>query len=146
MRRGRGAWVSTLRIFARRTDGSVAIEFAIIAPVFFAMLLGIASYGGYFWIAHNVQELANDAARAALPGLTASERQSLAQTQLTTELASYGVLDSKLASASYSGDTSGYTVSISYNAANSGFWAAAGLVPMPSSTVVRSASIKLGGY
>ncbi|HEY5336830.1 MAG TPA: TadE/TadG family type IV pilus assembly protein [Rhizomicrobium sp.] len=135
-----------LKNFARRTEGGVAIEFAMIAPVFFAMLLGIVSYGGYFWIAHNVQELANDAARAALPGLTASERQQLAQTQLTAELKNYGALDAKAASAIYNGDSNGYTVRISYDAASSGFWSAAGLVPMPSSTIVRSASIKLGGY
>jgi Flp pilus assembly protein TadG len=138
--------MSELQKFTRARDGNVAIEFAFIAPVFLMMLLGIVSYGGYFLLAHNIQELANDSARAALPGLTVAERQQLAQAQLTTELTDYGMLTPALASASYSGDTNGYTVSISYNASKSGFWAASALVPMPSSTIVRSATIKLGGY
>src|ERR1700744_4715711 len=110
------------------------------------MLLGIVSYGGYFWIAHSIQQLANDSARAALAGLTASERQTLAQATLTSEIADYQMLSGALAQISYSGDSNGYTVSVSYDASNSGFWAASGLVPMPSSTVTRTATIKLGGY
>jgi Flp pilus assembly protein TadG len=138
--------VSGLAKFALQRDGNAAIEFAFIAPVFFAMLLGIVSYGGYFFLAHTVQEIANDAARAAIGGLTASERQQLAQSSLSSDIAQYAILDAKSASVVYSGDTNGYTVSISYDASKSGFWAASGLVPMPSSTIVRSAAIKLGGY
>lgn len=126
--------------------GSVAIEMAIISPFLMAMLLGIVSYGGYFWLAHNIQELASDAARAALPGLTAAERQTLAQTQLNSDITSYGVLDKNAVTTTYNGDATGYTVSVSYNAAGSAFWAAAGFIPMPSTNIVRAASIKLGGY
>jgi Flp pilus assembly protein TadG len=132
--------------FASNDSGSAAIEMAIVAPVLMAMLLGIVSYGGYFWLSHNIQELASDAARAALPGLTAVERQNLAQAQLNSDIGSYGILDKSATATTYSGDTNGYTVSISYDASNSGFWAAAGFIPMPSTTIVRSASIRLGGY
>lgn len=132
--------------FAGDDSGSVAIEMALVAPVLMAMLLGIVSYGGYFWLSHSVQELASDAARAALPGLTAAERQSLAQAQLNSDIGSYGILDKSVIATTYSGDTNGYTVSVSYDASNSGFWAAAGFIPMPSATIVRSASIRLGGY
>jgi Flp pilus assembly protein TadG len=126
--------------------GSAAIEMALIAPVLMAMLMGIVSYGGYFWLSHNIQELASDAARAALPGLTADERQKLAQTQLAADIKSYGVLDKNAATTSYNGDGTGYTVSVSYDATNSAFWASSGFIPMPSPRIVRSASIKLGGY
>lgn len=126
--------------------GSAAIEMALVAPVLMAMLLGIVSYGGYFLLAHNIQELASDAARAALPGLTADERQKLAQAQLAADIASYGILSKSAATASYAGDNTDYTVSISYDASGSAFWAAAGFIPMPSPLIIRSASIKLGGY
>lgn len=130
-----------------RRDGNVAVEFALIAPVFLAMLLGIMSYGGYFWMAHSVQEIADDSARAALAGLTADERQTLVRTTLATEIAKYGTLNPAAATATYTGDAQGYTVAISYDASRSNgvFWAG-GLVPMPSSTIVRSATIKLGGF
>jgi hypothetical protein len=49
------------------------------APAFIVVLLGIMSFGGYFWLAHSVQQLANDSARAAVAGLNASERQQLAR-------------------------------------------------------------------
>jgi hypothetical protein len=38
------------------------------------------------------------------------------------------------------------TVSVSYDASNSPFWAMRGLAPMPATTVVRQATIRLGGY
>jgi Flp pilus assembly protein TadG len=134
--------------FWKGHSGNAAVEFAMVCPVFLVMLLGIMSYGGYFWMAHSLQELANDSARAALAGLTSDERQTLAQSTLASEIKSYGTLDPCAAIATYTGDAQGYTVSISYDASKSNgvFWATADLVPMPSSTIVRSASIKLGGF
>lgn len=126
--------------------GNAVIEFALVAPVFLMFLMGIISYGGYFWLAHNIQELANNSARAAVAGLTADERTALAQSSFDSEIADYGVLTPAKAHVLYDGDTENFTVSISYDAAASGFWAASGLIPMPSSTIVRSASIRLGGY
>ena len=40
------------------------MEFAIVAPVLVMLVFGILMYGGYFLMAHSVQQLANDAARA----------------------------------------------------------------------------------
>lgn len=133
--------------FLIRRDGNMAVEFALVAPVFLAMLLGIMSYGGYFWMAHSVQEIADDSARAALAGLTADERQTLVRTTLATEIAKYATLNPAAATATYTGDAQGYTVAISYDASktNGVFWTGS-LVPMPSSTIVRSATIKLGGF
>jgi len=130
----------------RETRGNAAVEFALVAPVFLMFVLGIVSYGGYFWLAHNLQELANDSARAAIAGLTSDERNSLAQSAFDSEVTSYGALTPSKAQVLYNGDQTDFTVSISYDASASGFWIADGLIPMPSSTIVRSASIRLGGY
>jgi len=126
--------------------GNAAIEFALVAPVFLMFVMGIVSYGGYFWLAHNLQELANDAARASIAGLTSEERSSLAQSAFDSEVSTYGALTPGNAQVLYNGDQTNFTVSISYDASASGFWVADGLIPMPSSTIVRSASIRLGGY
>jgi Flp pilus assembly protein TadG len=138
-------WVAGRRAMAE-SRGNAAIEFALVAPIFLMFAMGIVSYGGYFWLAHNLQELANDSARAAVAGLTSDERSQLAQSAFDSEVADYGALTPAKAQVLYDGDTQAFTVSISYDASASGFWIAAGLIPMPSSTIVRSASVRLGGY
>jgi len=117
----------------------------MIGPIFILMLFGIAAYGGYFWLAHSVQQLANDGARAAIAGLSQSERTSLAQSAVTSEESSYAAFTPSLMSVSETEQAQALTVTVSYNAANSGFWLWQ-IVPMPSSTIARSATIKLGGY
>jgi Flp pilus assembly protein TadG len=132
--------------FWRNRKGSAAIEFAFIAPALFAFLAGSVSYGSYFWMASSLQQLANDSARAAIAGLTDSERQSLAQSTFNAEIGNYGMLSPSLATVNYQGSSESYSISVSYNAANTPFWVAANFLPMPSTTIVRSAAVKLGGY
>lgn len=126
--------------------GNAAIEFALVTPLLLTFLLGIVCYGGYFWMSHSLQQLANDAARAAVAGLTAGERQSLAQGTFNSEIGTYSALSPSQATITYQGSSQAFTISISYNAANTPFWAVSGLIPMPSTTIIRSAAIKLGGY
>ena len=63
--------------------GSAAIEFALVAPVFLAMLLGILVYGLYFGLSHSVEQLAAQAARVSVAGLDDQERETLAEAYLT---------------------------------------------------------------
>jgi Flp pilus assembly protein TadG len=135
----REAWI-------RNSDGSAAIEFAVLGPLLTVMLLGIIAYGGCFWISHSVQQLANDAARAAVGGLSTAERQSLAQATLASEAPTYPNLTANLATLSESETGQIITVSIAYDASASVFWAMKNLIPMPPSTIVRQATIQLGGY
>ncbi len=130
----------------RSRSGAAAVEFAFVGPMMVVLLLGIMSYGGYFWLAHSVQQLANDAARAAVAGLSASERQSLAQATISAELPNYAFLTTSGMVTSVNTQTTAMTVSIAYNASQTPFFALGGLVPMPSSTITRTATIKLAGY
>jgi Flp pilus assembly protein TadG len=130
----------------RNRNGSAAIEFAFIAPSLFALVMGTVSYGGYFWMASSLQQLANDAARAAIAGLTDTERQSLAQSTFNSEITNYGMLSPSLASVNYQGSGESFAISVSYNAANMPFWVVSKFIPMPSTTIVRSAAVRLGGY
>jgi len=132
--------------FIRAKEGAAAVEFAVLLPLLTMMLMGIMAYGGVFWISHSVQQLANDAARSAVGGLSTAERQSLAQATLATEAPTYPNLTPTLASLSESESGQMVTVSIAYDASNSVFWALRSLVPMPPSTIVRQATIQLGGY
>jgi Flp pilus assembly protein TadG len=138
--------MSNRRLRSIDSRGNAAVEFAIIAPLLILFLFGIVCYGGYFWMAHNIQELANDAARSAVAGLTDAERRSLAQASLTNEIATYAVLNPALASVTYSGDAQFFTIAVSYNATSTPFWLLGQLLPMPSKVIVRSASIRLGGF
>ena len=141
-----GAAAGWPHFLSSRCDGNAAIEFALIAPVLICFLVGIVCYGGYFWLAHNIQELANDSARAAIGGLTSAERQKLAQQCLNDEIGSYDVLKSESVSVRYVEQASSFTVSIVYDASNSAFFKLAAFLPMPSSNIARSATVRLGGF
>lgn len=126
--------------------GASALEFAMVSPVFLLMLMGIMSYGGYFWISHAVQQVANDSARVAIGGLTTSERTSLAQGALAGEIGSYASLSAANAGVTVLDQNQMVTVTVTYDASKTPFWTLDRLLPMPSSTISRSATIRLGGY
>jgi Flp pilus assembly protein TadG len=132
--------------FALHRAGAAAVEFAVLTPIFLVFILGIVCYGSYFWMAHSLQQLANDSARSAVAGLTSDERQSLAQATFNTEIANYNMLNPALATVTYQGTTEEFAINVSYNAAQTPFWVAANLIPMPSTTIVRTAAVKLGGF
>ena len=135
-----------LRTFVRADKGAVLVEFAIVGPILIVLLFGIVAYGGYFWLSHAVQQVANDAARAAVGGLDSAERNSLAQSSLTSSIGGYAFLKAQAAQVSVAGDSTNLRVSSAYDASSAPFWAMKGLLPMPDSTITREASIRLGGY
>jgi Flp pilus assembly protein TadG len=49
--------------FRADTAGTSAVEFAMLAPLFILLLLGMVAYGIYFGASHWVQQIAADAAR-----------------------------------------------------------------------------------
>src|SRR5689334_2202188 len=70
-------------------NGASAVEFALVAPIFFALIFGIMIYGYYFLTLGLVHHIAYEAARASVSGLTDDERSSLAHaraSQLISEL------------------------------------------------------------
>ncbi|UAK26392.1 TadE/TadG family type IV pilus assembly protein [Sphingomonas nostoxanthinifaciens] len=128
---------------ASDTRGLAVLEFALVAPLLLTILFGIAGYGGYFWRAHAVQQVANDTARAALPGLTAAERQSLALAAFSIDLPAVG-LDPTRATATVAEANGIVTVNVSYDGSRDGFLNLS-LVPLPSKLIKRLAAVRLGG-
>jgi Flp pilus assembly protein TadG len=135
----------SLRSLLRSSSGSTVMEFAVVMPVFTVMAFGILQYGGYIWTAHSIQQLANDGARAALAGLTESERSQIAQTTVSNELTNYAPLSASMATTTETEANQTLQVQVSYNASNAWFWLVP-FIPMPSSSIVRSATIVQGGY
>jgi len=136
----RGFW----RALAAGRGGVAIVEFALVAPIFLLMLLGIIAYGGYFWRAHSLQQIANDAARASIAGLTAAEREALARAAVRSELAALTGLrpDSAVVGVSEASDT--LLVTLDYDAKQDIFFHLAP-VPMPAPLIRRTAAVRLGG-
>ena len=131
----------------RCRSGVAAIEFAIVAPVFFLMVLGLLAYAIYFGMVHSVQQLA--AARASVAGITADERAALARSNVANGLPNYPLLDpSKLtvAAAPSGSDPNLFAVDLSYDASGNTIFALEGIVPMPPRVIERQAVIRRGGY
>jgi Flp pilus assembly protein TadG len=137
--------IITDRRFRRDQSGATAVEFAFLAPVLIFMLMGITGYGGYFWMSHSVQQLANDAARAAIPGSTAAERATLATAAVAASAGDAELVPAKLSTEVIDRDGR-LTVAVSYDAAQSFAFAVRGVTPMPSDQIRRRASVQLGGY
>jgi Flp pilus assembly protein TadG len=76
-RRGRGLLASR----RGRETGGAALEFAVVAPVFLALVFGIVDFSRYAFSLISVRQAAAEAARAASMGRTAEEVQEIARTQ-----------------------------------------------------------------
>lgn len=128
---------------------AAAVEFALLFPLSIILLFGIIVYGSYLAVIHGVQQLAAEAARSSIAGLSDSERASLAQGYVTANVAYYPFIAperlSVSAAASPSDDTV-FVVTVSYDDSDSFIFSLPSVIPLPASTIVRSAVIPRGGY
>ena len=74
--------------FLHSDSGASAAEFAIVLPLFLLMFFGIIVFGFYLALVHGVQQLAAEAARSSVPGLSETERASLAQSYVSDNVRS----------------------------------------------------------
>ncbi len=133
----------------REDSGAAAVEFALVFPVALLFLCGLLAYGIYFGAAHSVQQLAADAARASVSGLSDAERTSIATAHVAASGASYPFLRSNRISVSAQAlpsDSSQFEVRVAFDSTDLPIWALSGLVPLPDKTITRVAIIKRGGY
>lgn len=128
--------------------GAAALEFAILAPVFLLMATGMLAYGIYFGAAHSVQQLAADAARTSVAGLTTDERASLVASFVADNADGYPLLDGGALSYAVGpepGDADDYRVTLSYDASDLPIWDLYPPLPLPSRTITFSSVIRIGG-
>lgn len=134
-------YAASLRLDRR---GATLVEFALLLPLLACLLVGIMSYGLYFLVAHSVQQLANDAARATVAGLSPAERVTLASQSVTSELTTLRSLGSGRATTQVHEANGIVTVTVTYDASNIDLLRNS-LVPMPSAVIVRDAVARPGG-
>lgn len=139
----------TLRRFLHGSEAATAVEFALILPLFAALVFGIVLFGSYLAMVHGVQQLAAEAARSSVAGLSESERAALAASYVSGNAAAYPLIAPNRLSvraATSSSDANVFVVTVNYDASGSFIFSLPSFVPAPSPTIVRSAAIPRGGY
>ncbi|KJC40349.1 pilus assembly protein TadE [Bradyrhizobium sp. LTSP885] len=134
--------------FSRCRSGASAVEFALLLPLFCAFIFGIVVFGSYLAMVHGVQQLAAEAARSSVAGMTDTERNSLATSYVTANASTYPLLipgKLSVSAAPSPGNANVYVVTVNYNASGN-FIFSLPFVPAPPSTIVRSAAIQYGGF
>lgn len=124
----------------------MAVEFALIGPLFVILLIGLVVYGGWFWMAQGVQHLAAEGARAAVAGLDVAERDRLARAAVTETATAATILTPARLSVAVTDTEREIRVTVSYDAAGEPIMALGGLVPSPPTTIERAAAVRVGGY
>lgn len=134
--------------FFRCRSGASAVEFALMLPLFLAFIFGIIVFGSYLAMVHGVQQLAAEAARSSVAGMTNTERNSLATSYVAANASTYPLLvpgNLTVSAAPSPSNANVYVVTDNYNAAGN-FIYQLPFVPAPASTIVRSAAIQYGGF
>lgn len=129
-----------------RRQGSAAIEFALVGPLMVLMLVGMVVYGGWMWLAQSVQTLATESARAAVGGLNAAERISLAQAFVAAEAEDGAGLARDQLTVTVDSDEAAIRVRIAFDASDHPVMMMSGLLPAPPSVIERTAVVRTGGY
>ena len=114
----------------RRTRGSNAVEFALIAPVFIALMGGIMDYGWFFTTQHTLITSVREGTRAGAATDQDSDPEAVAETRVREAMDNAG-LDGTGAevSATLSGVSPDQVLTVSVA---SDYSALMGLVPVPS--------------
>lgn len=136
------------RRFTSDRTAAAAIEFAILAPLYLLLLMGMIAYGIYFGASHSVQQLSADAARASVAGLTTAERKQLASGFIASNAAGYPFIEPErlvVEIGDSSVDSSQFDVIVRYDAAHLPIWNLFRGLSLPDQTISRRATIRIGG-
>lgn len=128
--------------------GTAAVEFAILAPVFLLLVMGMIAFGIYLGAANAVQQLAADASRTAIAGLDRSERASLAKNFIQKNTGQYFLIDPDRMTVNVNDsnvDGNQFTVVIEYDARNLPIWNLFTALPLPDTGIRRTSTIRIGG-
>ena len=136
------AFIDRLR---RDRRGVAALEFALVCPILIFLMIGMTVWGGWFWLAHSVQSLASEAARASVAGLDPAERETLARAAVARHMEGTGVAPEQMTVAVHA-DGDLIRIAVAYDAADHPVLILADLVPAPPRVIERTASIRTGGY
>lgn len=134
--------------FAACRKGTAAVEFALLSPLYILVLMGLIAYGIYIAAAHSVQQIAADAARIAVGGMSDLERRDLVTTFVSEHSDGYAFVKAEKLSVSVSETAAGseyFVVTISYDAADLPIWQLVTNLPLPSTAIIRRSVVRIGG-
>jgi Flp pilus assembly protein TadG len=123
-------------------SGSALIEAAFALPLLISLLFGILIYGSWFMTAHSLQQAANDAARAAVAGLDATERRALVEQSIAASRAAFPAPAAQTISIGTQESGDYYRVTLSYQLSNAPIFSATP-IPIAATTLQRSAVIRI---
>ncbi|ARR53168.1 pilus assembly protein TadE [Rhizorhabdus wittichii DC-6] len=129
--------------------GAAAIEFALIAPALIMLMFAILVYSTYFATYIGVRQAAAEGARAALAGLSTSERTTLATARAQQVLDQYGLMLSAGSQPDIRagvGASGSFEVKISYDISGSPIMRYGALLPLPNTTITSSVIVGNGSY
>jgi len=137
---------SAVRLF-KDGSGAAAVEFAIVAPVFLLLFMGMLAYGIYFGAMHSLQQLAADAARASIAGLNEAERESIVRQFLDEHANGYVFVDREKLELDVGDNPTGtqFVVSLRYDASHLPIWGLIEGLPLPGKVLSRTSTIRVGG-
>jgi len=139
--------IAQLKSILTDRRGTSAVEFAIVAPVFICLLLTFFGYGFYLTTSNTVQQLAADAARTAVAGLSSAERAQLATDFINRSTLDYPMIDRAKLQVTVADDTKNpdqFTVALAYDASSLPIWNLYSFA-MPGSQIKHFSTIRLGG-
>ena len=113
-------------------------------PALTLLLLGIFGYGQYFLLAHSAQQMANDAARATIAGLSPAERTALAHASVARAITKLPTMTAGQVAVAVKEDAGLVTVQVRLDAAANEFMRLA-VVPMPDPVIERRGVVRQGG-
>ncbi len=131
----------------QNNEGAAALEFAIVAPLFFLTIFTMIGYGIYLSASHAIQQIAADAARTAVAGLSETERKSLAKTFIQSSTLDYAFINKNKLTIDVEDDVSNlnqFTVTIAYDSSELPIWKLFSFA-LPDEQIKRYATIRLGG-
>jgi Flp pilus assembly protein TadG len=120
----------------------------MVLPVFLTIIFGIVVFGSYLAVVHGVQQLAAEAARSSIAGMSETERGTIASTYVTANAGTYPLIDAShltVNAATSASNANIFVVTVKYDA-SSMFIYSLPFVPMPPKQIARSAVIPYGGF
>lgn len=127
---------------ARSERAAAIVEMALVLPLFLALLMGILVYGQYFMLAHSVQQAANDGGRAAITGLDAADRRTIATRAIDRSMKSIGGFTPATRSVAVSETSDTVTVAVAYTVPQNSLIRSS-FVPSPGNVIRASATFEL---
>jgi Flp pilus assembly protein TadG len=140
--------IGSIRRWGDSRAGNAAVEFALLVPILLALFAGIVAFGIYLGASHNLKQIAAEAARASIAGVSDQERGDLARRRVASALTDGAMFKPGTVAVAVGPDPADatlYTVTLTFDAKSLGFSGLSGLVPLPPDLIQSTVSVRRGG-